>query len=281
MTESQISRYIPEYIKLEIRRRCKFRCIICDEAIIEYHHFDPPFSEATEHSANGITLLCAKHHAHAEKGFITTNEIKQKDLIRRTLSIQDARTEMPSFQIPFTAILGSVFFLGEGKLLEVDGETLLNISVDPSGYLTITALFYDTGGNVICELKNNEIIANASSWDIRWKQRKLTIRGSSHQTFLEMNFHPNSIIHVENLKMSKGTCKMELNSRGKIRILNGAEINLNKYAIAIGGFLKIAEGQQIFTGGVGMVPFPNGCNAIKVFKGEINPSIMNIFGREL
>jgi len=39
----------------EVRQRCGFGCVICGSAIADYEHFAPPFKDARQHSAEGIT----------------------------------------------------------------------------------------------------------------------------------------------------------------------------------------------------------------------------------
>ena len=45
-----LSRYIPTNIKLEIRRKSKFGCVMGRCGIYEYEHIIPEFYDATEHN---------------------------------------------------------------------------------------------------------------------------------------------------------------------------------------------------------------------------------------
>src|SRR5436190_17564410 len=62
MNAHGLSRDIPEPIKRAVRQRCGFGCIICGSAVVQYHHFSPEYADATEHRAEGITLLCGRCH---------------------------------------------------------------------------------------------------------------------------------------------------------------------------------------------------------------------------
>jgi hypothetical protein len=62
-----LSRNISEPVKRSIRERCGFGCILCGSAVVQYHHFSPPFAEAKDHLASGITLLCGRCHQKAHQ----------------------------------------------------------------------------------------------------------------------------------------------------------------------------------------------------------------------
>jgi hypothetical protein len=72
-----LTRDIPEPVARAIRQRCGFGCIICGCAILQYDHFDPEFSEATEHRADGITLLCGQHHDKKTRGLLGLDDIRR------------------------------------------------------------------------------------------------------------------------------------------------------------------------------------------------------------
>lgn len=61
--QPELSRTIPPEVKLRVRQRCGFGCVICGDAFYEYEHFSPEFKNAKEHHADGITLLCPTHHS--------------------------------------------------------------------------------------------------------------------------------------------------------------------------------------------------------------------------
>jgi hypothetical protein len=72
-----LSRDIPDPIRRQVRQACGFGCVCCGASIIEYHHVEPPFSEAKIHDAKGIVLLCPRCHAKAERHFLSEETIIQ------------------------------------------------------------------------------------------------------------------------------------------------------------------------------------------------------------
>jgi hypothetical protein len=49
-----LGRHIPQEAKAEIRRRSKFGCIKCRNAIYTYEHIDPLFVDAKAHDPNAM-----------------------------------------------------------------------------------------------------------------------------------------------------------------------------------------------------------------------------------
>lgn len=72
-----LSRNIPSAVRLKVRKRCGFGCVVCGSAVYDYEHFEPEFHDAKEHSASGIALLCPTDHARKRKGEL----IKQPSLL--------------------------------------------------------------------------------------------------------------------------------------------------------------------------------------------------------
>jgi hypothetical protein len=71
-----LSRDIPPEIKLKIRKREGFGCVICGVGIIEYEHVDPEFKNAKEHDFTCMTILCPTCHAKKTRGFLSKESIK-------------------------------------------------------------------------------------------------------------------------------------------------------------------------------------------------------------
>lgn len=68
MTPEPAGRYIPAVIRRELRRSVAFGCPVpgCRLPFLEYHHFDPPFSEGRHHDPDGMIPLCPTHHGMAD-----------------------------------------------------------------------------------------------------------------------------------------------------------------------------------------------------------------------
>lgn len=149
--------------------------------------------------------------------------------------------------------------------------------INEDGHVLFSARFYGTSGELICEINENEIITNLTSWDIEWKGKTLTIREGGKKIILKIKFFPNSIIHVLSMDMRKGNFSIQMNDSGKI-YLNGG-IDLRYDIIICGGAIKITDVRFTINGGSIISPFPKGYKKIRVTKeGQLLPSIDEIKG---
>ena len=77
----------PASIRRLLRREVNFGCPVpsCGSPYLQYHHFDPPFSEEQHHNPEGMIALCTKHHPWADSGKWSNQELhrmKEKPFFR-------------------------------------------------------------------------------------------------------------------------------------------------------------------------------------------------------
>src|ERR1043166_1146726 len=78
MTNSQDRPEIPADMARNIRRRCRYGCVMCGNPIYEYHHihgFDP----AVGHVEREITLLCDGCHRKEQNKVIPKSVVIEAD----------------------------------------------------------------------------------------------------------------------------------------------------------------------------------------------------------
>ena len=122
-----LGREIPSAIKREVRQRDGFGCVVCGSAIIQYEHFDPEFSEALEHTAAGITLLCGRCHDKKTRGLLSLETVKR--------AVRNPRCKQSGFSFeafdvdhqPPSISLGTLKFRDVAVLIKVLGESIFSI----------------------------------------------------------------------------------------------------------------------------------------------------------
>jgi hypothetical protein len=159
-----LTRDIPKDVKLRVRRRCGFGCVICGNAIVTYEHFDPPFREANTHRAEGITLLCGSHQLESSKGLLSADSIRRANATPCCLQRGYAGhvLDLGHRQRPKLLVGGSdVTDCGSG--LAFNDQSILRVREpeDQSGRWRLSAKFLSNGGAVACEIRNNELIVPA------------------------------------------------------------------------------------------------------------------------
>jgi hypothetical protein len=71
-----LSRYIPEPVRREIRRRAGFGCVVCGRAIGDYDHLDPAFEDPRIHHPDAIVFLCIGCHGLKTRGRFSAQRVR-------------------------------------------------------------------------------------------------------------------------------------------------------------------------------------------------------------
>ena len=97
-----LDRQIPNRIKCEVRKRCGSGCVVCGDASATYEHFFPPFQEALEHCAEGITLLCNRHKIGESPDMLSREQVAVFDANPFCIRYGAAFSETTSVVDPIT-----------------------------------------------------------------------------------------------------------------------------------------------------------------------------------
>jgi hypothetical protein len=75
----ELSRNPPAEVRRRLRAEVGFGCPVtgCDNPYLQYHHFDPPWHTRRHHDLQGMIALCAEHHAKADAGAFTTEQLRK------------------------------------------------------------------------------------------------------------------------------------------------------------------------------------------------------------
>ena len=172
-----LSRRIPDSIKLQVRQRCGFGCVLCGSVLVEYHHFDPEFVDATAHNPEGITLLCNPHHNETlkKKTALTADEVREANAnphAKRYGANKISgmwRNRNPSFVVGWTTIRKNIYW-GEHILFGVMPPEF------PGGAVRITANLWDQNMKLMLSIQNNEWKFSNGYLDIHETGNDLTIK---------------------------------------------------------------------------------------------------------
>lgn len=180
--EHNLSRTIPETIKLQVRKNSGYGCVICGTAIIEYEHVFPEFKDCKEHDPNNITLLCPTCHSKKTRGFLSIEAIrnamkspkpKQLGFSMEVLDIGD--------KPPTIYFAGSVMKFCKIPLM-VSNIPIIQISSPESiaGPYLLSALFYNRKGELSLKIDKNEWFSYTSNWDLEVTSGRIKIKDSKN-----------------------------------------------------------------------------------------------------
>jgi hypothetical protein len=222
-----LSRHIPEATKKEVRSRCGFGCVICGICIVDYDHFLPEFKDAKSHDPNGITLLCAQHNQEKQRGFLSNQKViecnqnpkcKQNGFVNYIL---DVDKEIPD------VFLGKAQFINTSCILKIMDEKIFYFSKNEENIFQINFSFFDSSGNEICKIKNNELIHNIGNFDIQVSGGNFAFKDSDNQQALDFKYEPRKSISINFLKMKYKNFTMEFDKSDGLLRTNCINLNLN------------------------------------------------------
>ena len=201
-----LSRTIPEGIKREVRQACGYGCVICGTAIVEYEHVDPAFTDAREHSPDGIVLLCPQCHAKATRGFLSkerVKEAKEQPISQKSnyaYEFFDLGSKQPTF------VLGGGSITNTPIPLEIHGYPVIKIepSDEEGAPVRFSGTFFNSRGELSLQIIDNEWRAYSGNWDFEAKGGRLIVRDSPHSISLRLRASSEAGIIIEKINMRVG-----------------------------------------------------------------------------
>jgi hypothetical protein len=133
-----LDRTPPVGVRRQLRREVGFGCPVegCSNPYLTYHHFDPPWKEREHHNAEGMIALCAEHHAKADSGAFTREqlgELKRKAVERRS----EPQGRFDWLRRELLVVVGGNFYPRAEGVLEVGGRRVIWFSRDTGGHICV------------------------------------------------------------------------------------------------------------------------------------------------
>lgn len=199
-----LSRYVPKYISRAIRKRCGFGCVICGLGFYDIEHFDPDFSEATEHNPNGMTLLCSQCNQKRARGRLSSQTVAKANKNPRCLQ-QGFTSELLDFATnEIEVIFASNSVINCKHTISVNDQPILSINPpeDPGQGVRISGIFTDHIGRTTLTIDDNIWKATTENWDVECIGPRIIIRTESRSIALKLLMEPSlSRITVEKINM--------------------------------------------------------------------------------
>jgi len=213
-----LTRNIPSDIKRAVRQRCGFGCVSCGKGIVQYDHFSPEFADATDHFAEGITLLCGACHDEKKHGLLTNDQVAKMNA--RPYCLRNG-SAFGSFRLTGDqpiVLLGTTEFRNCKVILEVAGERVIWFTkpeTENEG-LQLNARIRDDAGNVVFEVLKNEWTVGDDVWDMDTSGNGIVVRSRPRQFELILRFLPPETIKVERLRLRNKTTTVRIEKDGSI-----------------------------------------------------------------
>lgn len=145
----------PAEVLRDLRKEVGFGCPVngCREAILTWHHFDPPWREENHHRPEGMIALCRRHAGAADGGLYTKAQLREWK--NSPCSVEDVKTRLPWVTRDFLIRLGGCYSGGESVPLFIQDKPIISLSRDQNGMLLVSADFRTVDGNHLANLREN------------------------------------------------------------------------------------------------------------------------------
>lgn len=220
----QVNRYglkrnIPEPVKRIVRQNYGFGCVICGNAIVQYHHFDPSFAEAKKHDPNRITILCPNCHSDVTSGLISDQIFRKSVASPKCLESGFSRKSLILGHGSPVVFFGQSLFVGTRCLIRVYGQPIFQVEEPESEGMParLSAYFFNNSGKLVAQIRQNEWLAFISSWDVEFVKNKIYVRHSKGEFSLKIRLKlPNELI-IERMDMSFRGWRFEVDASNQFR----------------------------------------------------------------
>lgn len=125
----------PIEVRQQLRREVGFGCPMdgCGNPYLHWHHFDPPWSERQHHDPSGMIAICAEHHAKADAGAYTTEQLRA--LKNSTHSDPAGRFDWMRREL--LVVVGGNYYHETPIPVQFREQPVIWLNRDPEGYLLV------------------------------------------------------------------------------------------------------------------------------------------------
>lgn len=156
--------------KIEVRRKLRkevgFGCPVpgCGRPFLEWHHFDPPWRELNHHNPEGMIALCVEHHAQADGGAFTIDQLKRfKQSVGEAAQVKGRfnwlRNEM-------LMVVGGNYFFETYEAIRLKGKPLIWLNRDDEGYLLLNIAQVTINGEPRFSMEENFFTVHGNEEDV-------------------------------------------------------------------------------------------------------------------
>jgi hypothetical protein len=157
--------------------------------VLQYHHIIP-YSVEQHFRVEDMMALCPGCHDMATKGALT--QTQQRNLQENPYNVKRGYSSgLLALNHDCCAIsAGGTLLVGEGPLVVVDEQPLLELYAGPDADLEISVNLFDRRGTALAVIERNEWVSgDVSVWDLEADYQKLIIREKKGRVSLKIDAH--------------------------------------------------------------------------------------------
>jgi hypothetical protein len=147
---AKLSRTPPVAVLRALRKEVQFGCPVpgCGCPFLEWHHFDPPWSERNHHDLSGMIALCSRHHPLADGGAYSVEQLREFKTLSASTPKSVVRERFDWLRKRVVVRAGSNVAADCLGVLDVDSEPAIWLSRDPKGHALLN---FDFNKLTLCD----------------------------------------------------------------------------------------------------------------------------------
>lgn len=151
-----MNRTPPAEVRRALRREVGFGCPVpgCGSPYLYWHHFDPPWIERQHHNPAGMIALCGEHHAKADAGAYTKEQLQEFKRLGAERT-GELRGRFDWMRHRLLAVVGGNFYYDTPVVFEFRGEPAIWFNRDEDGYLLLNVRMLTRSGEPRVRIEDN------------------------------------------------------------------------------------------------------------------------------
>jgi hypothetical protein len=164
-----VNRTPPADVRRVLRQEIGFGCPVprdgetCGNPYLYYHHFDPPWAERHHHEPSGMITLCGEHHAKADAGTFTRDQLRAFKQARGGSAI---RGRFDWMREKLLAVVGGNFYYETPVPLRVGSVSVIAFDRDDQGHFLLNVNMPSTTPEVRVRIEQNDWIETGQPSDL-------------------------------------------------------------------------------------------------------------------
>ncbi|MDI6858280.1 MAG: HNH endonuclease [Dehalococcoidia bacterium] len=157
----------PIEVRRQLRREVGFGCPIpgCGNPYLRWHHFDPPWRDEKHHRPAGMIALCAEHHAKADAGAYSREQLHEfKRAARKGNKQIEGRFDW--LRRDLLMVVGGNFFHNTPVAIEAKGKPIIWFTRDDAAHLLVNVRMITVSGQPRCRIEESYWISPSLPEDL-------------------------------------------------------------------------------------------------------------------
>lgn len=176
------------YIRKVLREEVNYGCPICRSPFLDYHHFDPPWEPKQIHNISGMIAMCPSHHAQADVGTWTNDELRK---MKRTDQSNSISGKIHWSLHNTIVIAGRNMFTGKNISFTLLGHEVLRLKEIEPDVIALNALIFNENMQPVLRIDENDIILApklVSDFNCKASANCIRVDVKDSKSFFEIKF---------------------------------------------------------------------------------------------